>query len=73
MKSYEETLTKRLVTNSIEPDGKFYIVVNVPARVNEETGEQYFAPNTMEKLQQKIRGNARPKKNVETTVIDYSV
>ncbi|CAN5455290.1 hypothetical protein BH23BAC3_BH23BAC3_24350 [soil metagenome] len=73
MKSYEETLTKRLVTNSIEPDGKFYIVVNVPARVNEETGEQYFAPNTMEKLQQKIRGNARPKKNVETTAIDYSV
>jgi len=72
MNNFEETLTERLVTYSIELDGKFYIVENVPARVNEETGEQYFAPDTVEKLQQKIRGNARPKKTVETPVFDYS-
>ena len=42
MNSYEETLTERLVTYSIELDGKFYIVENVPARVNEETGGTVF-------------------------------
>ncbi|MEX0608909.1 MAG: hypothetical protein WD016_11185 [Balneolaceae bacterium] len=72
MNQEEETLTERLVTYSIELDGKFYIVENVPARVNEETGEQYFAPETVEQLRQKIRGNARPNKTMETPVFDYT-
>lgn len=72
MKYREEILTERLVTYSIELDGKFYIVENVPARVNEETGEQYFSPETVERLQKKIRSNDRPKKTLETPVFDYS-
>lgn len=72
MKPRKEILTERLVTYSVELDGKFYIVENVPARVNEETGEQYFSPETVEQLRQKIRGNALPKKTVETPVFDYS-
>lgn len=72
MNIHEETLTERLVTYSIELDGEFYIVENVPARVNEETGEQYFAPETVKQLQKKIRGNDQPKKTVETPVFDYS-
>ncbi len=72
MKQREETMTEGLVTYSVELDGKFYIVENVPARVNKETGEQYFAPETVEKLQQKIRGNATPKRMIETPVFDYS-
>lgn len=58
MKNEAETLIERLVTYSIELDGKFNIVENVPARVNEETGEQYFAPHTVEQIKQKIRGNS---------------
>lgn len=72
MRKEEEKLTEQNVTYTIELDGKFYIVENVPARVNEETGEQYFAPETVEQLQKKIRGNDRPKKTVETPVFDYS-
>ena len=72
MKNNEETLTDRFVTYSLEMEGKFYIVENVPARVNEETGEQYFAPETVEQIQKKIRGNVAPKKTVETPVFDYS-
>ncbi|MCG2589216.1 hypothetical protein [Rhodohalobacter sulfatireducens] len=72
MSTAEEKLTERHVTYSLELDGKFYIVENVPARVNEETGEQYFAPETVEHLQKKIRGNVTPKKTVETPVFDYS-
>ena len=25
-------------------DGKLYVIENVPARVNQETGEQFFSP-----------------------------
>lgn len=38
----EEKLTERRVTYTLEYKGKFYIVENVPVRVNEETGEQFF-------------------------------
>ena len=72
MKNNDETLTYRFVTYSLEMEGKFYIVENVPARVNEETGEQYFAPETVEQIQKKIRGNVAPKKTVEAPVFDYS-
>ena len=72
MKNNDETLTDRFVTYSLEMEGKFYIVENVPARVNEETGEQYFAPETVEQIQKMIRGNVAPKKTVETPVFDYS-
>lgn len=72
MNTAEEKLTEQLVTYSIELDGKFYIVENVPARVNEETGEKYFSPETVERLQKKIRGKNKPKKTVETPVFDYS-
>lgn len=72
MSTTKEKLTNRNVTYSLQLDGKFYIVENVPARVNEETGEQYFAPETVEHLQKKIRGNTPPKKTLETPVFDYS-
>ena len=72
MSKAEEKLTERKVTYSLELDGKFYIVENVPARINEETGEQYFASETVEHLHKKIRGDALPKKTMETPVFDYS-
>lgn len=72
MNTTEEELTEQLVTYSIELEGKFYIVENVPARVNEETGEKYFSPETVERLQKKIQGKNKPKKIVETPVFDYS-
>jgi len=72
MDKAEEKLTERKVTYSLELDGKFYIIENIPARVNEETGEQHFAPETVEHLQKKIRGDALPKKTMETLVFDYS-
>lgn len=72
MKTSEESLSERLVTYSLELDGKFYIVENVPARVNEETGEQFFAPETVENLRKKIQSDAKPQKTIETPVFDFS-
>ena len=45
---------------------------NVPARVDEETGEQYFAPATVERLQEVILSRQKPDRVVETPVYKYS-
>lgn len=67
----EEKLVERRVTYALELDGKFYIVENVPARVDEETGEQFFSPSTVENLQQMILGHTAPSKWIETPVYEY--
>ena len=38
----DETMKETKVTYTLEKDGKFYIIENVPARVCVETGEQFF-------------------------------
>ena len=60
------------VTYTLETDGKFVIIENVPARVCVETGEQFFAPETVERLQQTIWGREKPKKVVETPVYEFA-
>jgi YgiT-type zinc finger domain-containing protein len=40
--TWKETMAERKVTYTLEKDGKFIIVENVPARVCVETGEQLF-------------------------------
>jgi YgiT-type zinc finger domain-containing protein len=72
MNLHEEKLVERRVTYTLEHGGKFYIVRNVPARVNEETGEQYFSPATVEGLQKLISGHRSPTRMVETPVYDYA-
>ncbi len=52
-------------------EGKFYVVENVPARVDEETGEQFFAPLTVERLQETVLGRAESSKVIETPVYVY--
>jgi YgiT-type zinc finger domain-containing protein len=68
----EEQLVERRVTYTLEHDGKFYIVHNVPARVNEETGEQFFSPATVEKLQRVILLSQNPTMTIETPVYEYA-
>ncbi len=68
----EEQLVERRVTYTLEHDGKFYIVHNVPARVNEETGEQFFSPATVEKLQRVILHSHKPTLTMETPVYEYA-
>jgi len=56
----EEAMPGTKVTYTLEHGGKFYIIKHVPARVCQETGEQYFAPETAERIQALIKGNASP-------------
>jgi hypothetical protein len=67
----EERLVERRVTYALELDGKFHIVENVPARVNEETGEEFFSASTVERLQQIILEQDEPSKMIETPVYKY--
>ena len=60
------------MTYAIELDGKFIIVENVPARVCLETGERFFAPETVERLQQTVWEGRRPQRVIETPVFEYA-
>ena len=45
---WDEILIDQKVTYTLEMDGKLFIIENVPARVNVETGEQFFSPKTVD-------------------------
>jgi hypothetical protein len=66
-----ETLIEKEVTYTLYKDGKFYIIENVPARVNAETGEQYFSPQTVENLHKIIRGKQKPARTIQTPVFNF--
>ncbi len=68
----KEKLIDQKVTYSIFKDGKFYIIENVPARVNQETGEQFFSPKTVDKIQKIILGNPKPFRTIKTPVFEFS-
>ncbi len=69
---WNEIMTEAKVTYTLEMDGKFFIIENVPARVCVETGEQFFSPETVERLQQTIWRQEKPKKIVETPVYEFA-
>ena len=52
--TWNEILVAQKVTYALEMDGKFFLIENVPARVNVETGEQYFSPKMVDRLQQAV-------------------
>ena len=64
-------LVERKVTYHVEIEGKLAIVRDVPARVNVETGERVFSPETVERLQALIRGPQLPVRTIETPVYQY--
>ena len=68
----QERLIESRVTYTLELDGRFLLVENVPARVNVETGERFFAPRTVERLQRMIRGKEAPVRTVETPVYQFT-
>ena len=67
---YNENLLETQVTYSLEINGQFFLIKNVPARVNQETGEQFFSPATVERIQEIIRGQ-KPIHFKETPVYDF--
>jgi YgiT-type zinc finger domain-containing protein len=71
-RTQQETVVERNVTYTLELEGKFIVIENVPARVCVETGEQFFAPETVEKLQRTVWGQGEPKRFIQTPVYEFS-
>lgn len=68
----KETLIETEVTYVFEHEGTFLLVEHVPARVCRETGEQYFAPETVQRIQALIKSRKKPAKVIETPVYEYA-
>ncbi len=68
----KETFVETKVTYTLEYEGKFYVIENVPARVCRETGEQLFSPETVEHIQKTIRGRRKPVRTIQTPIYQYA-
>jgi len=68
----KETMIDITVTYTVQHAGKFYVIEHVPARVCRETGEQFFAPETVEHIQAIVKGEVRPTRVIETSVFEYA-
>jgi uncharacterized protein (DUF433 family) len=60
-KSQVDAMEETLVTYTLERDGKVFVVEYVPARVSQETGEAFFSPETVDRLQAIIAGKSHMK------------
>ena len=68
----EERFAEQKVTYTLEIDGHFVIVENVPARISEQTGERFFSPETVESLQRIVWDTKKPARVIQTPVFEYS-
>ena len=69
---YEERFVEQKVTYTLEIEGRFVIIENVPARVSEKTGERFFSPETVESLQRIVWESRTPARVIQTPVFEYS-
>ncbi|MBU2611852.1 MAG: YgiT-type zinc finger protein [Chloroflexi bacterium] len=69
---WNEKLVKRNVTYTLELEGKLVVIENVPARVNLETGEQFFSPETVERLQKLFWEHRKPERMLQVPVYEYA-
>ena len=63
---------ERKVTYTLEVNGELIVIENVPARVNLETGEQLFSPDTVERLQEMVWEQETPKRVIQVPVFEFA-
>jgi YgiT-type zinc finger domain-containing protein len=68
----QETLIDTQVNYTIEYQGQLYLIEQVPARVCQETGEEYLAPETVEHIQALIQSGQPPTRVISTPVYRYT-
>ncbi len=68
----KETIIETRVTYTIELDGRVVVIENVPARVCLETGERFFSPQTVERIQQIVQSSPPPKRTISTPVYEFA-
>lgn len=70
--NWTERLAERRVTYTLDVDGQLFVIENVPARVNLETGEQLFSPDTVEQLQTLLSQRRQPVRMMQVPVYEYA-
>jgi len=68
----KQTMVETEVSYTIQYQGKFYIIEHVPARVCQETGEEFFSPETVQHIQTFIKQHKEPDRVIETPVYNYA-
>jgi hypothetical protein len=68
----DENFVEQTVTYTLEVQGRFILVEQVPARVSLRTGERFFSPDTVERLQEIIWDRRVPNRVIETPVFEFS-
>lgn len=77
-RDYNETMSikteqgETLVLYTLIRDGELIVVENVPARIDPETGEQFFSPQVVERLQSVIWNRRRPARIMQTPVYEFT-
>ena len=69
---WKEELVEQRVRYTLDMNGQLIVIENVPARVNVETGEQLFSPDTVERLQKMIWQQSKPKRVIQVPVYEYA-
>ena len=69
---YKETMVEKKVTYILGLEDNFIIIENVPARTCLETGERFFSPETVERLQQIAWEQQEPRRVIETPVFEFA-
>jgi hypothetical protein len=69
---WKERLVERHVAYTLDVNGQLFVIENVPARVNVETGEQLFSPDTVERLQKMAWQQGKPKRVMQVPVCEYA-
>ena len=60
-----------LITYTVEVEGDTYVVENVPARLDETTGEPFFTPDTVDRLQAILERQMEEREDAEWKEFAY--
>lgn len=70
-KTNRSKLVSKKVTYTLLTGEKLYIVENVPAQVDTQTGEQFFSPQTVEKLRRIVSEKSNPSRFIQAPVYEF--
>jgi HTH-type transcriptional regulator / antitoxin MqsA len=69
---WNEEFREDLVTYTVELDGDIIVIENVPARISVRTGEKFFSPDVVERIQHIVWSRQKPKRLIQTPVYEYA-
>lgn len=69
--SHTEDFVDRRVRYKVDLGDRIVVIENVPARVCEQTDEEFFSPETAERIWKIVHGGKQPARVMQADVYDY--